>query len=177
MPHVASTSPKSGTTTRLTRFTVMALGIATLALLFLTWLLLEPVYGKSFSRSWWPFVILLPGTICWLVLGLFNADIEGRGRPGLASFSSIVAGVSTVVLDFVLIPPLGVIGAALACSIANTLGAMCGSVIFSRLSGERIFKSFIPLRTDVDDLKRIAGEVGTFTVSTTRLFKKRIFEQ
>lgn len=174
MPYVASTSPASGSgTTRITRSAVMVLGILALTLLLLSWFLLEPVYGRAFSGSWWPFVILLPGTICWLVLGLLNAHIEGRGRPGLASLAFIVAGVSTILLDFVLIPRLGALGAAFASSISNILAALCGSAIYFRLAGEGMLKQFIPTIGDVRDLRRAICEFGTLITSSLGLVRKR----
>jgi stage V sporulation protein B len=75
-------------------------------------------YGRSFAPAITPLLILLPAM--WL-LGTGNvisSDLRGRSRPGLSSILTGSALMLTVLLDFVLIPPFGMIGAAVASVIA-----------------------------------------------------------
>jgi Na+-driven multidrug efflux pump len=53
-----------------------------------------------------------------------SAVITGRGKPEFNSMVAIASGALTLVLDFVLIPRMGIRGAALASSIAYALGAV-----------------------------------------------------
>jgi O-antigen/teichoic acid export membrane protein len=157
MPHVASsasTTPGS-LTSRLTRLMILAVGALVLMLLVAVRFLLVPLYGEAFAASWWPFLLLLPGTMMWLVFGVIGADIEGRGRPGLVSLASLIAAVCTIILDFLLVPRLGAQGAAIASSVAYSAAALGGSFIFYRLTGERIRRQFIPTPDDWKDLIRL----------------------
>ena len=76
------------------------------------------VFGARFAPGvpviWW----LLPGTIA-LAMGKVSAsDLAGRKKTAYASFAGISALVVTVILDLLLIPRMGIQGAALASSIA-----------------------------------------------------------
>jgi O-antigen/teichoic acid export membrane protein len=117
-------------------------GIGTLLIVF--------GYGSAYKPAVVPMLILLPG-IWWLGTGsLVTTNLRARGRPGTASAVSGVAVVATVTLDLVLIPPFGVVGAAVASVIAYTLQGVLSLIVLSRVAG-------IPVRTlvvpDHDDLR------------------------
>ena len=161
MPHVASSAlaTPGSMTSRLTRSLVLAVGGLVPLLMLAVHFLLVPVYGEAFAPSWWPFLLLLPGTVMWLVFGVIGADIEGRGRPGLVSLASLVAAACTIVLDFLLVPPFGAPGAAIASSIAHSVAGLGGCYIFYRMTGEGIRKQIIPTRDDRNDLIRLTGDL------------------
>ena len=58
---------------------------------------------------------------------------RGRGRPGLPSILAGVAIVVTVVLDVLLIPPFGAVGAAVASTCAYTVFGASSAVCLARL--------------------------------------------
>lgn len=76
------------------------------------------VFGARFSPSvpviWW----ILPGTIALSVSKVICADLAGRGKPEFSSISAFLSLVVTVSLDLLLIPRMGINGAALASSAA-----------------------------------------------------------
>jgi O-antigen/teichoic acid export membrane protein len=95
---------------------ILVLGILILALVGSG--LIHLLYGEAFSASYLPLLLLLPGI--W-ALGLwknFMNDLSVRGYPTTKSYTSGVAMLLTVVLDILLIPRWGIIGAAIASSIA-----------------------------------------------------------
>jgi len=70
---------------------------------------------------------------------VIQGDLAGRGRPGLSSSLAGLAAAVTVVGDFVLIPPLGVFGGALASVAAYTTFGIASLLVLRRITG-------IPLR-------------------------------
>jgi O-antigen/teichoic acid export membrane protein len=65
-----------------------------------------------------PAQILLVGLAAEGAAGVITAFLYGRGRPGLNSLAAGTGLIVTVVLDLILIPPLGAVGAAIASSAA-----------------------------------------------------------
>jgi len=104
-------------------------------------------FGKQFLPSLIPLQILLPGIIALSIAKVLSSDLTGRGKPLYATYTAAVSLVVTVVLDLILIPKLGVPGAALASSISYATAALILSAIYSRLSGNRIL-SFLLIRKE-----------------------------
>lgn len=76
------------------------------------------VFGERFRPSvavvWW----ILPGTVMLSLGKPACADLAARGKTGYCSAFAFVALVVTIVLDLILIPRMGIRGAALASSVA-----------------------------------------------------------
>jgi O-antigen/teichoic acid export membrane protein len=112
-------------------------------------LLVLYAYGPDYHRALTPFFVLLPGMV-FLGTGLVVAgDLRGRGRPGLASSLTGIAVVFTVVLDLALIPPFGVVGAALASLVAYVAYGVVSVVALSRVSGIPVRELVVPTRADL----------------------------
>lgn len=76
------------------------------------------IFGKSFSEAAMVLWLLAPGAV-FLSLNLVLAQVlQGRGRPLFTSVGEGIGAVATIVLLVVLIPRLGIRGAAIASSIA-----------------------------------------------------------
>jgi O-antigen/teichoic acid export membrane protein len=76
------------------------------------------VFSSLFSAAYVPMLVLLPGVVLLGGAKVLTNEIAGRGYPHYNSANSGLALVITVVLDLFLIPRYGVLGAALASSIA-----------------------------------------------------------
>jgi len=87
-----------------------------------------PQYARSIAASW----ILVAGVIGLLYLSPMNSYFIGTGRPRLVLCVSAVAGLVTIVADLVLIPLLGMNGAAAASSCAYLSGLVMASWLFAR---------------------------------------------
>jgi O-antigen/teichoic acid export membrane protein len=105
-------------------------------------------YGPQFHPAVVPMLVLLPGIWFLGMGGVIQGDLGGRSRPGLSSKLAGLAAVVTIVLDFALIPPLGVIGAALASVIAYTTYGIVSLVALHRVSGIPIRQLVVPTRAD-----------------------------
>jgi O-antigen/teichoic acid export membrane protein len=79
------------------------------------------IFGARFQPSvpviWW----ILPGTTAFAVAKVMAADLTARGKPEYNSMIAIASAALTVLLDFALIPRMGIRGAALASSITYLL--------------------------------------------------------
>lgn len=100
-------------------FIITLLGAIGLAILGRPFILV--IFSKDFMGAYVPLLILLPGVVLLGVAKILANDVGGRGYP---LYNSITAGVSlivTILFDFLLIPAMGVAGAALASTIAYSM--------------------------------------------------------
>jgi len=106
-------------------------------------------FGPAYRSAIVPMLILLPG-IWFLGVGtVIQGDLGGRGRPGTSSaLAGLAAGV-TVVLDFTLIPPFGVIGASVASVTAYTTFGVASLVTLHRVSGVAMRELLVPTHADL----------------------------
>jgi O-antigen/teichoic acid export membrane protein len=95
-------------------------------------LLCEVVFGAEFSESVDDLRWLLPGTFGIVALRLLGDALIAQRRPLLVSAATAVALVFTVVLDIVLIPNLGGLGAAIASTVAYTVAGLAVGAVFVR---------------------------------------------
>lgn len=122
----------------------VALGVAAVS-----WFAVPVLFGEAFGTLIPMLLILLPGSVflsAWIVLSSF---VAGSGHPKLNLLCSAIALAVTVVLDLLLIPPMGGKGAALASSLSYvTLGALMIGV-FRHLSGVGLRQTLVLQRVDV----------------------------
>jgi len=90
------------------------------------------VFGARFAPSvpviWW----ILPGTIALSVSKVICADLAGRGRPEFSSICAFLSLAVTVSLDLLLIPRMGINGAALASTAAYTVQTVLLAIFLKR---------------------------------------------
>ncbi len=145
-PKAAATRPDAmnAFTPRIFRLTLGLTAVGALGLAAVAKPLIVFVYSPTFLGAYWPMVALLPGVVLLGAAKVLTNDIAGRGYP---HYTSIIAGIGlvlTVVFDFLLIPRLGVLGAAIASSVSYSailLAAVVFYLAVSRRSGQ-----FAPLR-------------------------------
>jgi O-antigen/teichoic acid export membrane protein len=118
-------------------------------------LVIALAYGSKFTPAIAPMLILLPG-IWFLGMGVvIQGDLSGRGRPGLSSALAGLAAIVTVALDFALIPPLGVNGAALASVAAYSTFGIASLEALHRVTGISIRELIVPTRADFDAYRSV----------------------
>lgn len=122
-------------TPRIFRLTLAltALGGLGLALLGRSMILL--IFGERFSAAYPPMLALLPGVILLGGGKVLTNEIAGRGYPHYNSIGSGLGLIFTLALDLLLIPRYGVMGAAVASSLAY--GVVFGSAVFFYLTVSR----------------------------------------
>jgi O-antigen/teichoic acid export membrane protein len=110
---------------------VLAVGMVALAPF-----LCVTVFGDSFSGSVGMLRVLTVGAFGIVALKLLGNALTAQRKPMLETAAIGVAFVFTVALDVVLIPAHGGLGAAVASSVAYTVGGVAVALIFTgALSG------------------------------------------
>jgi O-antigen/teichoic acid export membrane protein len=119
-PKAANTSAEAMNrfTPRVFRLTLALTAAGAVALAIIGRPFIEIVYSPAFASAYGPMLALLPGVVLLGGGKVLTNEIAGRGYPQYNSIASGVSLVLTVGLDLLLIPRLGVLGAAIASSIA-----------------------------------------------------------
>lgn len=110
---------------RLCRTTVAASLVSAAGLAAMVPILVPLAFGREFEPAVGPTLILLAGGVLWGAQWTACRSESARGRPGVLLRSFGITLVVMVVLDVVLIPDFGIVGAATA----SMLGSMIGLAV------------------------------------------------
>lgn len=119
-PKAAATRPEEMNvfTPRVFRVTLGLTALGAIALAVLGRPFIQAIYSSVFISAYVPMLVLLPGVVLLGGSKVLTNEIAGRGYPHYNSINAGLALVLTVALDLLLIPGYGIVGAALASSIA-----------------------------------------------------------
>jgi O-antigen/teichoic acid export membrane protein len=106
--------------------------------------LIPVLYGKTFMPSVIPLQILLPGIICFGLVKILTHHMHGMGKPQYGSIVTICSLFLTVIFDFLLIPQIGIIGAAMATSTAYIISLILTICFFKKVSGLKMSEFLKP---------------------------------
>ncbi|HET8949956.1 MAG TPA: oligosaccharide flippase family protein [Solirubrobacteraceae bacterium] len=118
--------------------------------------LIRLVFGAGFHDSAAPFLWLLPGALGFAALSIFSSALVGSSAPGRSSAGPFVSLVLGIALDFLLVPPLGASGAAIAASAGLVAGGAVALVLYRRLSAFPLRALVVPEVGDADLLRALA---------------------
>jgi len=124
------------------------------AMIALAPILCTAIFGESFQDSEGMLRVLCLGAFGIAALKLLGSALTAQRRPLLETAAVSVAFVTVLVLDFILIPDHGGMGAAVASAVSYTLGGLAGAVIFCRALGARI-TDLLPRPSDLSALNRM----------------------
>jgi O-antigen/teichoic acid export membrane protein len=141
---------------RITGFVTMACAVG-LAILGLP--VIRVLYGRAYLPAFAPLLALLPGIVCLSVGKVLAGDLAGRGKPHYGTASAVCGLVMTLVLDLVLVPRIGIVGAGIASSIAYATSSSVLVLLYVRLSGN---KPGTVLFINRSDLERSLGTLSGF---------------
>ncbi len=94
--------------------------------------LLLLLFGGRFHASLLPFWILLPGIVFLGMARVMSSNFHGRGKPQYGTYITSISVTLTVILDIVLIPRMGIVGASLASTIAYTSAGVIAVAWFAK---------------------------------------------
>lgn len=128
------------------------------------WVVL-PAFVPSFPAL----LVLLPGVVALSAGNLVGGFVAGIGRPGVQSSISVAAFVVNVVANLVLIPRLGIVGAAGASLLSYSLSALLVTAVAARLAGASVADFWLVRRSDIGYIvdtsaaliRRVRGDVVT----------------
>jgi O-antigen/teichoic acid export membrane protein len=161
-PRVASGSdPAATATARTSLLSRLSLESATLLGLAVA-ILAQPVIGILYGREYLPAVpailCLIPGIVVFAPVNIIASHLAGTGRPELNMVASAGSVVVTVVLDLVLIPSFGIVGAAAATTASYGTAAVIIALMYSRASSVAVGDAFWPR---LDDVRYVSALVGS----------------
>lgn len=142
-------------TPKVARHTFSIMIIASLLLAIFAVPLIKIVFGSAFSPSVLPLLILLPGIIAFGLGGVLAADLSGRGKPEIAIYSSLACLIVNISLNILLIPKLGISGAALASSVAYWVDTVIVIVAFLKISKKPLAEVLLIKTQDFKDYYRL----------------------
>jgi O-antigen/teichoic acid export membrane protein len=129
------------------------------------------IFGARFKSSiavvWW----ILPGTIALSMGKVACADLAGRGKNGYSSIAAFICLGFTAVLDWLLIPKMGILGAALASSIAYFLDSLLILIALRHELNVPWRKLVFPVREDMQGYRSAFERVYK---QTSRLLSSRL---
>ena len=123
-----------------------------IALIVAAPLLCVTIFGEAFRGSVDDLRVLAPGAFGMVALKLLTNSLTAQGKPMLSNAAIGVAFLATVALDLILIPAHGGLGAAIASTLAYTVGGVAVAIIFVRTLGGRM----ADLRLNRADLAQLA---------------------
>jgi O-antigen/teichoic acid export membrane protein len=162
-------------TPKICRNTLFLTILAALILLFLSKYIIILLFGSAFLPALRPLQILLPGVVALSIVKVLGNEISGRGKPIINTY---IAGTSLAInipLNLLLIPRIGISGAALASTISYTASAAFGVVTFVKISGVRWTELLILKPADFMIYRQVLS--GVYSAGTDKDKRKLILQQ
>jgi O-antigen/teichoic acid export membrane protein len=149
------------------RMTLLASVLASVALVAVSPLAIDVLFGDEFSPAQWPLVLLMPGIVAASATRVLGSYLFSQGRIIYNTYSTFIALGLTIALDPLLIPSLEVEGAAIASSIAYTASLVATMYWYGRVSGGSVSEALVFRAGDFHRIKEAAAGVWS------RLFRTR----
>lgn len=151
-PRVASSEDRAGRSSETARVCRIALGatiVGTLVLAVISPVAIPLLFGSRFAPSVTPLLLLLPGVVAFSVVNVLGSFVTGIGRPAHVMVVSLVGLAVTAPLDLLLIPAVGIEGAALASSVSYTAAALAMLWFFVHHSRVGVRETLLLRRSDL----------------------------
>lgn len=148
-------------TTRSFRHTALLLVTGGIASTCAAFVLMGPVFGSDFGRVWLPLALLMPGVVGFgtsEVLRVFFLVRLERSREYL--YATGGATIVNLVVALILVPVIGISGAAISTSASYVILCSALLVWFARNGGSGNVRDYLPGRTEVRDYARLLGHLA-----------------
>ena len=111
--------------------------------------IIEFLLGINFIKSSLLLRILLPGIVLGSLGRILANDISARGFPQINMYIDSVIAVSNIILNIILIPRIGIAGAAVATTICYGTNTVVKIKAYSVIAKVKWYKTFIPEKEDL----------------------------
>ncbi len=136
------------TTSLVTRHMVIISALISVVLFFSSDLIVKTLYPEDLQSASLVLKLLLPGIFATSVARILATDVAARGYPELNLYGGTIGIITNLVLNLILIPRLGIAGAAIATSISYSLNSLLKMIIYLRLSKVGIYKVLLIQSSD-----------------------------
>lgn len=117
------------------------------------------LYSEKFLKSVLPFQILLVGMVAISGGRVISNDLAGRGKPMINTYIAIVSVILNILLNLILIPKLGIVGAAWATSVSYTFTFILKIIAYSKISGNPIREVIFIKKSDFRFYKDLLSKI------------------
>ena len=131
------------------RLSLVAALAAMIGLIAIGPLLIGLLYGAEFEESVTPFLILVPAGLFYTIHKVLNASLSAQGKPECTLYGGMISVPIMIGLDLLLIPRMGIEGAALTSNIAYVVNAAFLVTYFTRSTGLSVRQVLLVNRADV----------------------------
>ena len=118
------------------------------------WLIVT-LFGVAYQPAYPALLALLPGLLGLCYASILRLDLLGKNRPGTVSLLMGAGATLNLLLNVLLIPTWGIVGAAAASSIAYLAVTVAMLVLYCRLSGVPAAHTLIILPSDLAPLRQM----------------------
>ncbi|MBF8743309.1 MULTISPECIES: oligosaccharide flippase family protein [Pseudomonas] len=133
--------------------TVMLLACLSMALIG-KWLIIT-LFGIEYAPAYPALLALLPGLLGLCYTAILRLDLLGKNRPGTVSLIMGAGAALNLLLNIFMIPAWGIVGAALASSIAYLAVTFAMLVVYCQLSNVALWQTLIILPSDHAPLREM----------------------
>ena len=95
---------------------------------------------------------MLVGITVFAPTRILTAFLAGRGKPELNLIGSVAGVIVTILMDLILIPKFGGVGAAIATSLSYSITAVIAILFFKRNTGLTLNEIMVIKKSDVSYL-------------------------
>jgi len=129
------------------RIVIILTLVASLLLSIFGYYAIGLLFGEDFLDAYFAILFLIPGIVFSAGSRIVANAIAAKGKPELNIYTSVFAMVLNIILNILLIPQYGFIGAAAATSIAYTFNSILRIWLFNRIENEFHF-NYLYLKKD-----------------------------
>ena len=161
-PRLAGSSDRDAhvATTKVCRHTLFVLAIGGTVFAVGAPIVVPVLYGERFRGAVLPLLILLPGMLGAALYQLLTRNFTSRGRQEVNIVAALLALGSNVGLNFILIPRLGIAGAAISHDLSYGAAAILLLVAFVRDSKHSVGETVVIRRAEIGALVRTARQTA-----------------
>ncbi len=154
-------------TAEICRHTLAVTALAGAVTLVLGLLGIPLLYGEQYTPATTPLVFLLPGTMLMTLYKVLVRNFSSRNRQQVSILAAIVGLGLNAVLDWLLIPHLGIVGAALGSTLAYAGAGLSLLWAFRRESGLRWSESLWLRRSDLARYRELLQTIRAYLTRPT----------
>ena len=160
-PKVAALDPEANAETAATtlRRALFIIFLAMLIILPFGRLLIGGLYGDEFLPGVTAFYILAPSALLYTVFRILSASLAALGRPESGIYAGIVSLPMTIGLGLLLIPRIGIVGAAIASMAAYGSAATVVLVMFLWVTRKSLLDTLVINRGDISSSVQTARTI------------------
>ena len=134
------------------RLVIVLTFLASVLMIFFGMYFINVMFGVEYSNSYLAILCLIPGVVLGAGSRILANSIAATGRPELNMYTSFFVMLLNIILNIILIPKFGYLGAAISTSISYSINLTLRIWLINRIEYSFKIKNLI---VNVDDFKFI----------------------